>query len=193
MIAHAAAKGTREGAVHAATQLDGVTSTMRTYSGQSFGPVKSITRVKDMDEAVAVANATEYGLPVAVFTRDITRAFEVANRMQSGTRHINGPTVTDEPQTPLGGNKASGDGRFRRQCRTGGIHRATLDCRWEPETGLSVLIFPVPAMAGAAQAEDRKPCVGSATHHLGRRKLRNTCQQFRNQSQCSPKYFGKSY
>ncbi|WP_172330028.1 aldehyde dehydrogenase [Mangrovicoccus sp. HB161399] len=119
LIADAAGKGaklvaggTRDGAVHAATLLDGVTAEMRIYAEESFGPVKPIIRVKDTDEAVRVANDTEYGLSAAVFSQDITRAFDVANRLESGICHINGPTVADEPQMPFGGTKASGYGRF---------------------------------------------------------------------------------
>lgn len=119
LIADATAKGaklvaggTRAGAIHTATLLDGVTDTMRIYAEESFGPVKSVIRVKDTEAAIAVANDTEYGLSSAVFTQDIQRAFAVANRLQSGICHINGPTVADEPQMPFGGVKASGHGRF---------------------------------------------------------------------------------
>lgn len=73
-----------EGAIHAATLLDGVTSDMLNYSEESFGAVKSIIRVKDSDEAVRVANDTQYGLSAAVFTQDIKCALDVANRLQSG-------------------------------------------------------------------------------------------------------------
>lgn len=106
------AGGTRDGAIHSATLLDGVTSDMRIYSEESFGPVKSIIRVKDTEAAINVANDTEYGLSAAVFSQDITQAFDVANRLESGICHINGPTVSDEPQMPFGGVKASGYGRF---------------------------------------------------------------------------------
>lgn len=106
------AGGTREGAIHAATLLDGVTADMRIYAEESFGPVKSIIRVADTEEAVRVANDTDYGLSSAVFCQDITRALDVANRIQSGICHINGPTVSDEPQMPFGGVKSSGYGRF---------------------------------------------------------------------------------
>ncbi|ATG48919.1 salicylaldehyde dehydrogenase [Celeribacter ethanolicus] len=106
------AGGARDGAIHSATLLDGVTSDMRIYGEESFGPVKSIIRVKDADEAIAVANDTEYGLSAAVFSQDITKAMDAANRIQSGICHINGPTVSDEPQMPFGGVKDSGFGRF---------------------------------------------------------------------------------
>jgi acyl-CoA reductase-like NAD-dependent aldehyde dehydrogenase len=95
-----------------ATVIDGVNSSMRIYGEESFGPVVCIVRVNGADEAVRVANDTEYGLSAAVFGRDIARAFEVAKRIDSGICHVNGPTVHDEAQMPFGGVKASGYGRF---------------------------------------------------------------------------------
>jgi acyl-CoA reductase-like NAD-dependent aldehyde dehydrogenase len=107
-----AAGGTREGSIVAATILDHVTPAMRIYQEESFGPVKPVVRVRGIDEAVRVANDTEYGLSAAVFGRDVRRALAVARRIESGICHINGPTVADEPQMPFGGVKASGYGRF---------------------------------------------------------------------------------
>lgn len=106
------AGGSRDGAIMAATLLDRVTPEMRIYSEESFGPAKSIIRVSGDDEAVRVANDTEYGLSSAVFSRDIRRALAIAGRIESGICHINGPTVSDEAQMPFGGVKASGYGRF---------------------------------------------------------------------------------
>jgi acyl-CoA reductase-like NAD-dependent aldehyde dehydrogenase len=106
------AGGSRDGAVVAATVIDHVTPDMRLYSEESFGPVKPIIRVASEEEAVRVANDSEYGLSAAVFSRDIQRAIAVANRIESGICHINGPTVSDEAQMPFGGVKASGHGRF---------------------------------------------------------------------------------
>ena len=100
------------GTVMSATILDRVTPAMRRYSEESFGPVVCVVRVGSVDEAVRVANDTEYGLAAAVFGRDIGRALEVAKRIESGMCHINGPTVNDEAQMPFGGTKASGYGRF---------------------------------------------------------------------------------
>jgi acyl-CoA reductase-like NAD-dependent aldehyde dehydrogenase len=71
-----------------------------------------ITRVDSADEAVRVANDSEYGLSAAVFTRDLARGIDVAKRIDSGICHINGPTVHDEAQMPFGGVKSSGYGRF---------------------------------------------------------------------------------
>jgi acyl-CoA reductase-like NAD-dependent aldehyde dehydrogenase len=119
LVADATAKGAklmaggkRTGTVVEATLLDHVTPAMRLYSEESFGPVKPVIRVKGEEEAVRVANDTEYGLSSAVFSRDIRRAFAVAARIQAGICHINGPTVGDEAQMPFGGVKGSGYGRF---------------------------------------------------------------------------------
>jgi acyl-CoA reductase-like NAD-dependent aldehyde dehydrogenase len=106
------AGGRSEGTLMSATVIDGVNSSMRIYGEESFGPVVCIVRVNGVDEAVRVANDTEYGLSAAVFGRDIARAFEVAKRIDSGICHVNGPTVHDEAQMPFGGVKASGYGRF---------------------------------------------------------------------------------
>jgi acyl-CoA reductase-like NAD-dependent aldehyde dehydrogenase len=114
-VAHGAvvvAGGKRQGSIMEATILDHVTPAMRIYQEESFGPVKPILRVRGVDEAVRVANDTEYGLSAAVFGQDVRRALAVARRIESGICHINGPTVADEPQMPFGGMKASGYGRF---------------------------------------------------------------------------------
>ena len=72
----------------------------------------TVVRVGSIDEAVRVANDTEYGLSSAVFGKDVNRALAVARRIESGICHVNGPTVHDEAQMPFGGVKASGYGRF---------------------------------------------------------------------------------
>ena len=110
--AQVVAGGEINGTVISATVLDHVKPSMRIYSEESFGPVKPIIRVNGVDEAVRVANDTEYGLSAAVFSRDIVRALGVAKRIQSGICHINAPTVHDEGQMPFGGTKSSGYGRF---------------------------------------------------------------------------------
>jgi acyl-CoA reductase-like NAD-dependent aldehyde dehydrogenase len=121
-----AAGGTREGSIVAATILDHVTPAMRIYREESFGPVKPVIRVRGADEAVRVANDTEYGLSAAVFGQDVRRALAVARRIESGICHINGPTVADEPQMPFGGMKASGYGRFGGRA----VIEAFTDLRW---------------------------------------------------------------
>ncbi|CAN7256524.1 aldehyde dehydrogenase [Pseudorhodoferax sp. LjRoot39] len=95
-----------------ATLLDHVTPAMRIYGEETFGPVKAIVRVNGVEEAIRVANDNAYGLSSAVFGRDTARAIAVAQRIESGICHVNGPTVHDEAQMPFGGVKGSGWGRF---------------------------------------------------------------------------------
>jgi len=104
--------GTQRGAWLEATILDGVSPDMRVYHEETFGPVASVIRYADIDEAVSIANDTEYGLAAAVFGRDVSRALDVARRLETGICHINSATIHDEPQMPFGGMKASGYGRF---------------------------------------------------------------------------------
>jgi acyl-CoA reductase-like NAD-dependent aldehyde dehydrogenase len=108
------------------TIVDGVKPGMRIYTEESCGPVVSVIRVKGVDEAVRSANDTEYGLAAAVFGGDVGRALGVAQRIESGICHVNGPTVQDEAQMPFGGVKASGYGRFGGKA---GIEEFT-DLRW---------------------------------------------------------------
>jgi benzaldehyde dehydrogenase (NAD) len=110
----------------APTLLDHVTADMRIYSEESFGPVKGIVRVNGVEEAVRCANDNEYGLSAAVFGRDAARALCVAQRIESGICHVNGPTVHDEPQMHFGGVKNSGIGHFGGQS---GIDAFT-ELRW---------------------------------------------------------------
>jgi len=101
-----------EGALMQPTLLDDVTPAMRLYSEESFGPVAVVIRVSSDEEAIRVANDSQYGLSAAVFTRDTARGLEVAGRIDSGICHVNGPTVHDEANMPFGGVKDSGYGRF---------------------------------------------------------------------------------
>jgi acyl-CoA reductase-like NAD-dependent aldehyde dehydrogenase/ABC-type branched-subunit amino acid transport system ATPase component len=104
--------GKAENTLMPATILDHVTPKMRIYHEETFGPVKCVVRVSGVDEAIACANDNEYGLSSAVFGRDTARAITVAQRIESGICHVNGPTVHDEAQMPFGGVKGSGMGRF---------------------------------------------------------------------------------
>jgi acyl-CoA reductase-like NAD-dependent aldehyde dehydrogenase/ABC-type branched-subunit amino acid transport system ATPase component len=119
LVLDACAKGARlvaggsvSGTLINAHVLDHVTPQMRIYEEESFGPVTTVVRVRGDEEAIRVANDTPYGLSSAVFSRDVTRAFAVARRLETGICHINGPTVHDEAQMPFGGVKDSGYGRF---------------------------------------------------------------------------------
>ena len=133
LVQEATAKGAKvlcggesDGTIMKGVVVDKVTPDMSLFREESFGPQVSITRVKSADEAVKLANDTEYGLSAALFTRDIARGIELAKRIESGICHINGPTVHDEAQMPFGGVKSSGYGRFGGKA---GVHEFT-ELRW---------------------------------------------------------------
>jgi benzaldehyde dehydrogenase (NAD) len=104
--------GAAAGTIMHGIVVDDVTPAMSLFREESFGPQVSITRVDSVDEAVRLANDTEYGLSAAVFTGNLARGLEIARRLESGICHVNGPTVHDEAQMPFGGVKGSGYGRF---------------------------------------------------------------------------------
>jgi vanillin dehydrogenase len=101
-----------EGSIMQPAVIDGATPEMKAYQEESFGPIVTVLRADSDDEAVRLANDSDYGLSAAVFSRDIPRALAVARRIQSGICHINSSTVADEAQMPFGGVKGSGIGRF---------------------------------------------------------------------------------
>src|SRR5918997_5795030 len=104
--------GEADGPCYKPTVIADVTPEMRIYHEESFGPVVGIVSVDGAEEAVRVANDTEYGLAAAVFGEDVPTALDLARQIESGICHINSSTVADEPQMPFGGVKASGFGRF---------------------------------------------------------------------------------
>jgi aldehyde dehydrogenase (NAD+) len=77
-----------------------------------FGPVMTVIRANDEEDALRIANATEYGLSSAVFSRDVDRAVRFGRRVQAGMTHVNDSPVNDDANTAFGGEKASGVGRF---------------------------------------------------------------------------------
>ncbi|CAA9961103.1 hypothetical protein PTT_12973 [Pyrenophora teres f. teres 0-1] len=92
--------------------VDGVNKDMDLYHTESFGPSVSIIEVSSDEEAIEIANDTEYGLTGAVFTENLARGLRIAKQIESGAIHINAMTVHDEFTLPHGGAKASGFGRF---------------------------------------------------------------------------------
>jgi vanillin dehydrogenase len=110
--ARALSGGAADGPCYPPTVLAGVTPEMRVYGEESFGPLLAVVAVDGPDEAVRVANDTDYGLAAAVFSENVPAALELAQRIESGICHINDTTVQDEAQMPFGGVKASGFGRF---------------------------------------------------------------------------------
>ncbi|KAK2759758.1 hypothetical protein FQN54_002492 [Arachnomyces sp. PD_36] len=92
--------------------VDQVTKEMDIYSTESFGPTVSLLVVDTDEEAIALANDTEYGLTAAVWTENLLRGIKVARQIESGAVHINSLTIHDQPCLPHGGWKSSGFGRF---------------------------------------------------------------------------------
>ena len=98
------------GAYYEPTVVSDVVKGMSLYSEETFGPVSTIISVKDEEEAVRVANDTEFGLGASLWTRDLKKAEALARRIESGGVFINGMTKSD-PRLPFGGVKRSGYGR----------------------------------------------------------------------------------
>ena len=104
------AGGTFERQFYKPTVLTGVTSRMPAFREEFFGPVVSITAFDSDDEAVALANDSEYGLSAGIHTRDVGRGMAVAERLNVGLVHVNDQTVNDDGTMPMGGRGASGNG-----------------------------------------------------------------------------------
>lgn len=100
----------REGNLHHPTLVDYVTTDMQLAWEEPFGPVLPIIRVKDVQQAIEIANRSEYGLQSSVFTKDINKAFGIANQLEVGTVQINNKTERGPDHFPFLGVKASGMG-----------------------------------------------------------------------------------
>ena len=100
-----------EGQFHEPTVIDGVTSGMRIAKEETFGPVAPIMTFRTLDEALEIANETDYGLTAAVFTRSLHDAWRAAEELRHGTVHINETTNYWDQMAPFGGAKKSGAGR----------------------------------------------------------------------------------
>lgn len=101
-----------QGTVMQPTIVVDVQPNMQIYAEETFAPVCTIQRFHTLEEAIQLANDSEFGLSSAVFSENISQAFDVAKQIESGICHINGATVHDEAQMPFGGVKQSGYGRF---------------------------------------------------------------------------------
>jgi len=102
--------GSRRGLFFEPTVITGVTPGMAAFDEERFGPIAVITTFWTDEEAIAIANATEYGLVAAVVSADLARAQRVADGLHSGVVHINDQTVVHGVYGPIGGAGASGNG-----------------------------------------------------------------------------------
>jgi betaine-aldehyde dehydrogenase len=120
--------GTRLGGEHAVgvfvepAVFDRVSPDMRIFREEIFGPVLAVTRFGSVEEAIALANDTAYGLGNSVWTRDLDTALRMSRELRSGTVWIN-TTIDSPPQMPFGGMKASGYGR---ECGRAGLEEYTV-------------------------------------------------------------------
>ena len=103
--------GIRDGAFYQATVIDNVTSDMDLVVNETFGPVAPIIRVNNIDEAINVANDTEYGLQAGVFTNNYQNAMRCAGEIEAGTVFINKQSTFRTDNMPFGGFKNSGVGK----------------------------------------------------------------------------------
>lgn len=112
------------------TVVKGVTEDMDIYRTESFGPTVALYEVDTEEEALRLANDTEYGLSSAVFTEDLRRGLRLARGIETGACHINAMSIHDESALPHGGAKGSGYGRF---CASGleeWVRTKTITYRW---------------------------------------------------------------
>ncbi len=94
----------------APTVFDHVAKDSRIAQEEIFGPVLSVIRVKDFDEALAAANGVKFGLSSSIYSTDANKIFEFVDKIETGMTHVNQPTVGGEAHVPFGGAKASSIG-----------------------------------------------------------------------------------
>ena len=108
------------------TVLREVTNEMAVSCNEHFGPIVPVIPFGDDEEAISIANDTDYGLAASVFSTDLGRAKRVAGRIEAGMVHINDQPINDEPHVPFGGVKDSGLGRYNGEA----IMRELTEQRW---------------------------------------------------------------
>jgi benzaldehyde dehydrogenase (NAD) len=102
--------GTHEGLFYRPTVLAEVTKDLPAWTDEIFGPVAPVTTFRTDDEALALANASDYGLVGAVYSRSMSRGLSIAQRIKAGMVHVNDGTLNDEATIPFGGTGLSGNG-----------------------------------------------------------------------------------
>jgi benzaldehyde dehydrogenase (NAD) len=102
--------GTYDGLFYRPTVLADVGTELPAWTDEIFGPVAPVVSFDTDDEAIALANASDYGLAAGVYSRSISRGLAVANRIRAGMVHVNDQTINDEAIIPFGGMGLSGNG-----------------------------------------------------------------------------------
>jgi glyceraldehyde-3-phosphate dehydrogenase (NADP+) len=103
--------GTREGTIYAPTILADVAPEMKVACDEIFGPALGVSRIDGIDQAIAMANDTNYGLSAAIFTENLNWALKFAQQVDSGNIHVNWGTQWRADLMPYGGLKESGMGK----------------------------------------------------------------------------------
>lgn len=103
--------GKSQGCFYEASVLRDVDESMDIFHTEVFGPAVVIIKAKTLDEFISLANNTEYGLSSSVITDNIGNYLKIAEEIEAGMLHVNGPTLQDEAHIPFGGVKLSGLGR----------------------------------------------------------------------------------
>ncbi|HET9729980.1 MAG TPA: aldehyde dehydrogenase family protein [Acidimicrobiia bacterium] len=106
------------GCFYAPTILDHVDRAHRIAREEVFGPVLSVIEAASFDDAIAIANESEYGLSAAIYTSDVNAAIAATQRLDTGIVYVNAPTIGAEIQLPFGGTKHTGNG-YREAGRRG--------------------------------------------------------------------------
>jgi len=127
------AGGTPDGPFYPATVLADVVPSMPAFSEEIFGPIAPVISFSDDDQAIALANDTDYGLSAAIHSRSLGRAEALAARVHSGMVHINDMTVNEESPAPFGGQGSSGNGSH-----FGGVANLDLFTEWQWRTSRPV-------------------------------------------------------
>lgn len=118
--------GTADGLFVEPTVLSNCTNEMPTACNEHFGPVAPVIPFADDEEAISMANDTEYGLSSSIHCEDIDRARELADRLEAGMVHINDQPINEEQNAPFGGVKRSGLGRYHAEW----IRRELTEPKW---------------------------------------------------------------
>jgi len=116
------AKDLQKGYYFLPTVYEDVKSNMRIFCEEIFGPVTALTKAKNFNQAIELANKTEYGLSSAIFTKSVNYAEKAAEQLQTGLVYVNASTIGAEIQTPFGGLKGTGNGH-----RDAGGHGGAID------------------------------------------------------------------
>ena len=143
--------GSHEGLFYQPTVLADVTQDLPAWTDEIFGPVAPVTTFRTDEEAVALANNSEYGLVGTVYSRSISRGLSVAHRIKAGMVHVNDGPLNDEATIPFGGTGMSGNGsRYGGEANARQLHRVAVGDGARPAADVPVLMTSITEVARLA-------------------------------------------